>query len=85
MTGKHYAWHKAWRREASGHLLHSSGLRVLVEPAPDDPGATDLVTDDASLAIWQASETSRGVPVHDLTARLQRLLKEATRWHQQNP
>lgn len=83
MTGKHYQWHKAWRREASGDLLHDSGLRVLVQPADDD--AVDLVTDDASLVIFQARETSRGVPIHDLAARLQRLLREAAEWHQRNP
>ena len=82
MTGKHRNWHKAWSREASGHLVHSSGLRVLVS---HDEGGTDLVTDDASMEAWQAFEQARGVPLHDLVARVQRLLKEATEWHTKNP
>lgn len=83
MTGKHYAWHKAWQRTEAGHLLHSSGLLVRVQPA--EGGALDLVTDDDSLLAYQRSETARGVPLHDLQARLLRLLKEAARWHQINP
>lgn len=82
MTGKHYNWHKAWGREPSGHLLHASGLRILVERAEDH---TDLRTDDTTLADYQRSELMRGVPLHDLLARLRRLLKEAQRWHRANP
>lgn len=82
MTGKHHNWHKAWTRNQAGHLQHASGLLVLVAHGA---GYTDLETDDASLTIWQASETSRGVPAHDLPARLQRLMKEAEAWHQHNP
>lgn len=72
----------SWARTQAGHLQHSSGLLVLVAHGQ---GFTDLETDDASLAIWQASETSRGVPPHDLPARLQRLMKEAEAWHLRNP
>lgn len=82
MTNKHFNWHKAWSREASGHLLHASGLRLLVVPGN---GCTDLETDDASMAIFQASETARGVPVHQLVERVQRLVKEAQTWHEANP
>ncbi|WOI43799.1 hypothetical protein [Acidovorax sp. BLS4] len=82
MTGKHHAWFKSWSRDPDGHLLHSSGLRVLVL---QEDGYTDLETDDASMAIFQAREASRGVPVHDLAARVQRLLGEAAEWHQRNP
>jgi len=82
MTGKHYQWHRAWRRDGA-QLVHDSGLRIDVTPS--EGGALDLVTDDASLAAWQASERSRGVPLHDLQARLGRLLREAARWHQRNP
>ena len=35
-------------------------------------------TEDASLAIFQASEKARGVPLHDIASRLQRLLREAS-------
>lgn len=76
MGGKHRNWHLAWRREGD-YLVHDSGLRLQVI---EGEGFTDLETDDASLAIFQASETSRGVPVHDLAARVQRLLKEAAAW-----
>lgn len=83
MTGKHNNWHRAWSRDQAGHLVHTSGLRVLVQPADD--GAIDLEAEEASLAIFQAKEGSRGVPLHDLAARLQRLLREAAEWHQRNP
>lgn len=82
MTGKHRNWHKAWRR-SGGQLLHDSGLRLDVTEADD--GATDIVTDDASLQAWQAFEAARGVPLHDLQARLGRLLREAAEWHTRNP
>lgn len=81
MGGKHKGWHKAWRRDGA-YLVHESGLRLHVI---EGDGFTDLETDDASLAIFQASETSRGVPVHDLAARVQRLLKEAAAWLERNP
>lgn len=82
MTGKHRNWHQAWRRDGAG-LLHDSGLRLTITPADD--GALELETDDASLATWMAHEQARGVPVHDLQARLQRLLREAAEWQQRNP
>lgn len=81
MVGKHKDWHKAWSRDGS-YLVHTSGLRVEVI---EGDGFTDLETDDASMAIFQAQETSRGVPIHDLSARLQRLLAEAETWHRNNP
>lgn len=83
MTGKHHNWHRAWHRTEAGHLHHDSGLLVLVGE-PDEDGGLDLVTDDASLQAWQAFEQARGVPLHDLQARLQRLLREAAEWHQSN-
>ena len=82
MTNKHFNWHKAWARDAHGHLVHASGLRFFVTHGD---GFTDLETDDASMVIFQASETSRGVPVHQLVDRVKRLLKEAQTWHQHNP
>ena len=82
MTNKHFGWQKSWRREASGHLLHASGLRVLVLPGD---GFTDLETEDASLVIFQAHENARGVPAHQFNERIQRLIKEAEQWHQKNP
>lgn len=82
MTGKHYQWHMAWRREPSGHLLHDSGLRVLVTRGP---GYTDLQASPDTLEAWQAFEAARGVPLHDMLARLQRLIREAEQWHMLNP
>jgi hypothetical protein len=82
VKSKHYLWQKAWSREASGHLAHTSGLRVLVRPGD---GFTDLETDAASLAIFQARETSRGVPVFQHADRLKRLMREAEEWQQKNP
>lgn len=84
MTGKHHNWHKAWTRTQAGHLHHTSGLLVLVGEQEED-GGVDLVTDDESLAAWQAFEQQRGVPLHDLQARLGRLLREAAEWHVRNP
>ena len=74
MTGKNHGWHKRWQITKDGHLLHDSGLLVLVTEAD---GYVDLETDDASMTIFRARELSRGVPEHDLTARVQRLIKEA--------
>lgn len=83
MTGKHHNWHKAWRREGAGLLVHESGLRALLEEMDD--GSLDVVTDDASTEAWSAFELARGVPLHDLQARLSRLLREAAEWHVRNP
>lgn len=82
MGGKHQHWRRAWRREASGNLLHDSGLRVLVERGD---GYTDLNASPESLEAYQAFEAARGVPLHDMLTRLQRLLKEAAEWHKRNP
>lgn len=82
VTGKHYRWHTAWRRDADGRLAHTSGLRVLT--ARSD-GFTDYEVDPATLEVFQAAERARGVPLHDILARLKRLIKEAQEWHQHNP
>lgn len=72
MTGKHYNCHNAWRRDGAGLLVHESGLRVRLEELDD--GSLDAVTDDASTEAWSAFELARGVPLHDLQARLLRLV-----------
>lgn len=71
MPNKHYKWQVQWQRLPDGNLKHSSGLVVEYD---EDLG---WQTEDASLAIFQASEKSRGVPLHQLHERLQRLLREA--------
>jgi hypothetical protein len=82
MTGKHHNWHKSWRRDDAGHLWHDSGLRVLVTLGD---GYTDLKADPSTLEAFQVFEASRGVPFHDVVARLKRLIKEAEEWHRKNP
>lgn len=74
MTSKHFNWHKSWSFDQDGNLIHTSGLKVLVVAGD---GFTDLETDDASVVIFRASESARGVPAHQHNERLQRLIKEA--------
>ncbi len=78
MTGKHAAWQAAWSRLPNGDLQHTSGLIVNVSRGD---GYTDLEVQQSSLVIFQASESARGVPLHDQLARLKRLLNEAETWH----
>lgn len=78
MSGKHRDWHKAWRRDGA-KLLHDSGLAVEHD---EDLG---WVTTEETTEAWSAWEMARGVPLHDLQARLQRLIREAAEWHQRNP
>ncbi len=77
MTGKHYRWHRAWRRDAAcpARLLHDSGLVVEYDRQLDRWAATE-----ESCEAWAAWECARGVPLHDLTARMIRLCKEAAMW-----
>ena len=77
MAGRHYNWHKAWVREDSRHLLHQSGLRVLISRGED---YTDFECDPTTLQAYQAFEFRRGVPLHDVVTRLKRLLVEARMW-----
>ncbi len=74
MAGKHHGWHKHWRKDGL-LLVHSSGLVV-------ERGARGCKAVEDSLPAFQASEQSRGVPPHDLSARLRRLLKEASEWRE---
>lgn len=74
MGGKHRYWHRAWRRDADcpARLLHDSGL-----VAEYDRELGRWTATEESCAAWAAWERARGVPLHDLTARLTRLCKEA--------
>ena len=72
MTSKHYKWQAQWQRLPNGGIKHSSGLVVECDDV------LGWQTEDASLAIFQASEKARGVPLHDIASRLQRLLREAS-------
>lgn len=73
MTGKYYAWHKAWRRQGA-KLVHDSGLAV------EHDAALGWRASRETLAAWSAFELARGVPLHDQLLRLQRLVKEASQW-----
>ena len=78
MTGKHYNWHKAWRRDG-GRLVHDSGLAVEY-----DPDLGWAATDDTAEA-WAAFEQVCGVTLADLPGRIQRLIREAAEWAARNP
>ncbi len=78
MTGKHYKWHTAWRRQG-GLLVHDSGLAVEYDPE------LGWCSTDATTEAWSAFELARGVAFHDLEARLTRLLREAAEWNDRNP
>ena len=82
MTGKHYAWHKAWQRLPNGRLRHISGAEFTVERGE---GFTDIKAAPETLDQYQAHELARGVPLHDLAQRLMRLAREANEWHAKNP
>lgn len=77
MTGKHHNWHRAWSRLPNGRLRHISGAEFTVERGD---GFTDVKAAPETLAAYQASELARGVPLHDLAQRLQRLCREAHEW-----
>lgn len=81
MTGKHRNWHKAWRRDSAGRLVHISGAAFIAERGD---GYTDYNADAQTLGEYQAYELARGVPAHDLAARLLRLAREAAEWDARN-
>ena len=68
----------SWHREGA-LLVHDSGLAVEYD---EDLGWS--ATDDTAEA-WAAFEQARGVPLHDLPARMQRLCREAAEWARRNP
>ena len=76
MVGRHYNWHKAWRREGD-RLVHLSGAQFTIERGD---GFTDINAAPETLAEFQAFELARGVPAHDLAQRLIRLAHEAGEW-----
>lgn len=82
MPSKNKNWHKAWERLPSGRLRHTSGAEFVVVHGD---GYTDIKASPETLGAYQTSELARGVPLHDLAERLQRLAKEAAQWHKSNP
>lgn len=74
MTGKNRNWHRAWTRLPDGRLRHESGIEFEFD---EELGWSTV---DASLVAFHDAETARGVPVHDLAARLIRLAREAAAW-----
>lgn len=82
MTGKHHNWHRAWSRLPNGNLRHDTGLVFVVSRGAS---YTDIEADPSTLDAFQAAEQARGVPFHDLVARMKRLAREAAMWHESNP
>lgn len=82
MSGKHKNWHKAWSRLENGRLRHVSGLEFELD---EGDGYTDVNAADDTLAEFQRYELARGVPAHDLAARITRLAREAHEWQQTTP
>ena len=82
MTGKHKNWHRAWSRLPDGRLRHISGAEFVLLPGD---GFADVKAAPETLAEYQAHELARGVPLHDLVRRLQRLCREANEWSARNP
>ena len=76
LTGKNYNWHKAWRREGD-RLVHISGAQFTIERGD---GFNDINAALETIAEFQHHELARGVPVHDLSARLIHLAREAKDW-----
>ncbi len=81
MTGKNYNWHKRWHW-IGGRLVHDSGLAFTITKC--ESGDVDIETVDDTMESFQAFEAARGVPTHDLVARVQRLTKEAAEWYRYN-
>lgn len=77
MTGRNYHWHRAWTRLPDGRLQHESGAIFAVSRGD---GYTDAQAAPETLEAFQAFELARGVPLHDLVSRLQRLAREAEAW-----
>ncbi len=82
MTGKHHKWQLNWSRQPDGSVRHTSGLTFEIVDGGD--GYSDLEATDASLDAFQTHELARGVPLHDLAARMQRLAREAGEWHMEH-
>lgn len=77
MTGKHYLWHSFWERLPDGLMRHTCGAVFSVRRLPD--GSIEAIAAPETLDEFQRAELARGVPLHDLAARLQRLAREAAR------
>lgn len=82
MSGKHKNWHRAWSRLPNGRLRHISGAEFMLVRGD---GFTDVRAAPETLDEYQSFELARGVPLHDLVQRLQRLAREANEWHARNP
>ena len=82
MTSNHYAWQDAWSRLPDGSVKHESGL--IFTPVGASDGGIELTATRESLNVWQSHELARGVSLHDLAKRGQRLAREAGEWHVKN-
>ncbi|MBU2119974.1 MAG: hypothetical protein KJ999_06000 [Gammaproteobacteria bacterium] len=61
----------------TGNLQHTSGAEFTTS------GGVRHIP--ATLEIFAASEATRGVPAHDMAARLARLEREGAMWIERNP
>lgn len=82
MCGKHKNWHRAWTRLPNGRIRHVSGAEFIVVVGA---GFTDINAAAETLGEFQSYELARGVPVHDLAARLIRLAREGGDFLRRNP
>lgn len=76
LSGKHKHWHREWSRLPTGNLQHSSGAEFTTSGGVRHIAAT--------FDKFAASEAARGVPAHDLAARLSRLEREGAQWVERN-
>lgn len=74
MSGKHKHWHREWSRL---NLQHTSGAEFTTS------GGVQHIP--ATLETFAATEAARGVPAHDMAARLARLEREGAMWIERNP
>ena len=72
MAGRHYNWHKRWRRDPMQlHLIHESGLLARV-------GESYVVLSNENP--FREHQMTLGKPKHVIDAMLKRLEAEARMW-----
>lgn len=79
MAGKRKNWHRDWLRLQNGRLRHVSGAEIIV-----GDGCATTIAAPETIGRCHAHELARGVPLHNLAARVQRLIREGAEWHQRN-
>ena len=74
MASKNFGWHKGWQALPNGRRRHISGLEFEHD---DDLG---WLTCDDTLDEFQAYQLAQGTALHDIQARLMRLVWECSEW-----